>query len=132
MPRLSTRHPLSEQAYFLYVLRPEAIRISLYEPRSIHFSKVAKTCLLKIVRSLGIVTAVVLDVTCAGLQSIMVALAGRGVSAIEHIMAVPAVVIEVRVIPKWPSPPRIIEAPVNWPIWPDDYNPTSLSLDRTG
>jgi len=98
----------------------------VHEAGSVNLSKVTETCLLKVVRPLGIITATMFDVSCPRLQSVIVAMSISSVRVPENILAITAVVVEIGVISQPPiSPPGSIKRTVG----PYYYDP-ALGLSR--
>jgi len=93
----------------------------VHEAGPIDLSKVTETCLLKVMRPLGIITATMFHVSCPRLQSVIVTMSISSVRVAENILAITAVVVEIRVIIQPPiSPPGSIKRTVR----PYYYDPT--------
>jgi hypothetical protein len=91
------------------------------ETGTINFSKVAETCLLKVVRPLRIVAATMFGVADASLYTVLVSMVISSVRAAKDILAISTVVVKIRIVAEPArAPPRVIKRPVS----SDDYNPT--------
>src|SRR5437660_8527 len=129
MPRVAPRHCFSKISSLLtgYFLRPEPVSIASRKSIAVRLREVTEACILEVMRSIRIVTTVMLPVAFAGLQSVVIALVVSPFRTTEDVLVTEAVVV----IAERPiAPPGVIE----WPrsnIDPGHNHHSTLSLRRS-
>src|SRR3954463_1844359 len=123
MPRVPSRHSVK---FCRRSLRAKPVGVSPQESRAIDFAKVSEPRLLIIVGPLRIVSAAVLYIATPGLYAILITFANGVLRIVENVMSVTAVVVEIGIVSRTPTPGPI-KRPVDWTAH-DDYS--ALSFNR--